>query len=134
MPLKKRALLAEYVDRAPVVNSYLHNDSFPVGSSARRGPHRLLRLESGDADDSRKPTSSLALGCRLGPFGTLPQYDMEYWPKDAKSYPSRHRREDARPDAARRRSPCSADAKAFAHVLLDAKRCVTGWELESPTQ
>jgi sulfoacetaldehyde acetyltransferase len=26
----------------------------------------------------------LALGTRLGPFGTLPQYGMEYWPKDAK--------------------------------------------------
>jgi sulfoacetaldehyde acetyltransferase len=26
----------------------------------------------------------LALGCRLGPFGTLPQYDMDYWPSDAK--------------------------------------------------
>jgi sulfoacetaldehyde acetyltransferase len=26
----------------------------------------------------------LALGSRLGPFGTLPQYDMDYWPKRAK--------------------------------------------------
>jgi len=26
----------------------------------------------------------LALGCRLGPFGTLPQYDIDYWPKGAK--------------------------------------------------
>ena len=26
----------------------------------------------------------LALGSRLGPFGTLPQYGMDYWPKDAK--------------------------------------------------
>jgi len=26
----------------------------------------------------------LALGTRLGPFGTLPQYGMEYWPKDAR--------------------------------------------------
>ena len=26
----------------------------------------------------------LALGTRLGPFGTLPQHDMDYWPKDAK--------------------------------------------------
>ena len=25
----------------------------------------------------------LALGTRLGPFGTLPQYGMEYWPNDA---------------------------------------------------
>ena len=26
----------------------------------------------------------LALGTRLGPFGTLPQHGIEYWPKDAK--------------------------------------------------
>ena len=26
----------------------------------------------------------LALGSRLGPFGTLPQYDIDYWPADAK--------------------------------------------------
>ena len=26
----------------------------------------------------------LALGTRLGPFGTLPQYGIEYWPKGAR--------------------------------------------------
>ncbi|EKT76230.1 sulfoacetaldehyde acetyltransferase, partial [Rhodococcus opacus M213] len=26
----------------------------------------------------------LALGTRLGPFGTLPQHGMDYWPKNAK--------------------------------------------------
>jgi thiamine pyrophosphate-dependent acetolactate synthase large subunit-like protein len=26
----------------------------------------------------------LALGTRLGPFGTLPQHGLDYWPKDAK--------------------------------------------------
>ena len=26
----------------------------------------------------------IALGCRLGPFGTLPQYDIDYWPSKAK--------------------------------------------------
>jgi sulfoacetaldehyde acetyltransferase len=26
----------------------------------------------------------VALGSRLGPFGTLPQYDMAYWPDNAK--------------------------------------------------
>src|SRR3546814_10636732 len=26
----------------------------------------------------------VALGSRLGPFGTLPQHGMDYWPKDAK--------------------------------------------------
>ena len=32
----------------------------------------------------KKADVVLALGCRLGPFGTLPQYDMVYWPKNAK--------------------------------------------------
>ncbi len=26
----------------------------------------------------------LALGTRLGPFGSLPQYGFDYWPKQAK--------------------------------------------------
>ena len=26
----------------------------------------------------------LALGSRLGPFGSLPQYGFDYWPKNAK--------------------------------------------------
>jgi len=26
----------------------------------------------------------LAIGTRLGPFGSLPQYDFDYWPKNAK--------------------------------------------------
>ena len=26
----------------------------------------------------------LALGCRLNPFGTLPQHGIDYWPADAK--------------------------------------------------
>ena len=26
----------------------------------------------------------LALGSRLGPFGSLPQYGFDYWPKTAK--------------------------------------------------
>ena len=26
----------------------------------------------------------LALGTRLGPFGTLPQHGIDYWPKNAK--------------------------------------------------
>ncbi len=26
----------------------------------------------------------LALGTRLGPFGSLPQYEFDYWPKTAK--------------------------------------------------
>jgi sulfoacetaldehyde acetyltransferase len=68
---------------APVVNSYLHNDSFPAshelwcGPLGYQGSKAAMRLIS-------KADVILALGTRLGPFGTLPQHDMDYWPKDAK--------------------------------------------------
>ena len=68
---------------APVANSYLHNDSFPashplwVGPLGYQGSKAAMQLIS-QAD------VVLALGTRLGPFGTLAQYGMDYWPKDAK--------------------------------------------------
>lgn len=68
---------------APVVNSYLHNDSFPANHSLWCGPlgyqgsKAAMKLIS-------KADVVLALGTRLGPFGTLAQYGMDYWPKDAK--------------------------------------------------
>jgi sulfoacetaldehyde acetyltransferase len=68
---------------APVVNSYLHNDSFPAshklwcGPLGYQGSKAAMKLIS-QAD------VVIALGTRLGPFGTLPQYNMDYWPKDAK--------------------------------------------------
>ena len=68
---------------APVVNSYLHNDSFPArhaqwcGPLGYQGSKAAMKLIS-QAD------VVIALGSRLGPFGTLPQYGMDYWPKDAK--------------------------------------------------
>ncbi|EAS40863.1 sulfoacetaldehyde acetyltransferase [Photobacterium profundum] len=68
---------------APVVNSYLHNDSFPAshplwcGPLGYQGSKAAMKLIS-QAD------VVVALGSRLGPFGTLPQHGMEYWPKDAK--------------------------------------------------
>ena len=74
--------LAERLDAA-VVNSYLHNDSFPASHPLWCGP---LGYQGSKA--SMKLISQadvvLALGTRLGPFGTLPQHDMDYWPKDAK--------------------------------------------------
>ncbi|MFA9420352.1 MAG: sulfoacetaldehyde acetyltransferase [Gammaproteobacteria bacterium] len=68
---------------AAVVNSYLHNDSFPAshplwcGPLGYQGSKAAMKLIS-------KADVVLALGTRLGPFGTLPQHDMDYWPKDAK--------------------------------------------------
>jgi sulfoacetaldehyde acetyltransferase len=68
---------------APVCNSYLHNDSFPashelaVGPLGYQGSKAAMKLIS-QAD------VVLALGTRLGPFGTLPQHGLDYWPKQAK--------------------------------------------------
>jgi sulfoacetaldehyde acetyltransferase len=74
--------LAELL-QAPVANSYLHNDSFPASHSLWVGP---LGYQGSKAAMKliAKADVVLALGTRLGPFGTLPQYGMEYWPKDAR--------------------------------------------------
>lgn len=68
---------------APVVNSYQHNDSFPASHPLWCGPLGYQGSKAGMKLISQADVV-LALGSRLGPFGTLPQYEMEYWPKDAK--------------------------------------------------
>jgi sulfoacetaldehyde acetyltransferase len=73
--------LAEHLG-APVVNSYLHNDSFPAGHPLACGPLGYQGSKAAMRVISQADVV-LALGTRLGPFGTLPQYDIEYWPKDA---------------------------------------------------
>ncbi|HKC17139.1 MAG TPA: sulfoacetaldehyde acetyltransferase [Steroidobacteraceae bacterium] len=68
---------------APVCSSYLHNDSFPashplaVGPLGYQGSKAAMKLIA-QAD------VVLALGTRLGPFGTLPQHGLDYWPKQAR--------------------------------------------------
>ena len=74
--------LAEYLN-APVVNSYLHNDSFPASHKLWCGPLGYQGSKAGMRLIS-KADVVVALGTRLGPFGTLPQHGMDYWPKDAK--------------------------------------------------
>ena len=68
---------------APVVNSYLHNDSFPAGHPLWCGPLGYQGSKAGMKLISRADVV-LALGTRLGPFGTLAQYGMDYWPEDAR--------------------------------------------------
>lgn len=67
---------------SPVANSYLHNDSFPASHPLWTGP---LGYQGSKAAMSlmSKADVVIALGTRLGPFGTLPQYGIDYWPKDA---------------------------------------------------
>lgn len=68
---------------APVVNSYLHNDSFPASHPLWAGP---LGYQGSKAAMKLIAQADVvvALGSRLGPFGTLPQHGMDYWPKNAK--------------------------------------------------
>jgi sulfoacetaldehyde acetyltransferase len=80
--LKETVALATYLT-APVVNSYLHNDSFPYDHKLGVGPIGYCGSKAAMRTIA-KADVILALGCRLGPFGTLPQYDIDYWPKDAK--------------------------------------------------
>ena len=74
--------LAERLN-APVVNSYLHNDSFPASHPLWCGP---LGYHGSKAAMKiiNKADVVIALGTRLGPFGTLPQYGFDSWPKEAK--------------------------------------------------
>ena len=74
--------LAELLD-APVVNSYLHNDSFPASHRLWCGPLGYQGSKAG-MELISKADVVLALGTRLGPFGTLPQHGLDYWPKNAK--------------------------------------------------
>jgi len=68
---------------APVAMTYLHNDAFPAdhplwcGPIGYMGSKAAMRLMS-EAD------VVLAIGTRLSVFGTLPQYDINYFPETAK--------------------------------------------------
>jgi sulfoacetaldehyde acetyltransferase len=68
---------------SPVVNGYLRNDSFPASHPLWAGP---LGYQGSKAAMKLIAQADvvLALGSRLGPFGTLPQHGLDYWPKDAK--------------------------------------------------
>ncbi|MGB3635597.1 MAG: sulfoacetaldehyde acetyltransferase [Rubrobacteraceae bacterium] len=74
--------IAEHIT-APVATSYLHNDAFPydhelaVGPVGYMGSKAAMNLLS-EAD------VVLALGTRISVFGTVPQYDLDWFPRDAK--------------------------------------------------
>ena len=80
--IKECAALAEYLS-APVVSSYLHNDSFPARHPLACGPLGYMGSKAA-MKLINKADVVLALGSRLGPFGTLPQYGFDYWPKNAR--------------------------------------------------
>ncbi len=68
---------------APVVTGYLRNDAFPASHPLWAGP---LGYQGSKAAMKLIAQADvvLALGSRMGPFGTLPQHGMDYWPKEAK--------------------------------------------------
>jgi len=68
---------------AAVCTSYLHNDSFPASHALWAGPLGYQGSKAAMKLIARADVV-LALGTRLGPFGTLPQYGLDYWPKQAK--------------------------------------------------
>jgi len=79
--LEVRAL-AEFLS-VPVANSYLHNDSFPASHELSVGPLGYCGSKAA-MELIAQADVVLALGCRLNPFGTTPQYGFDYWPKNAK--------------------------------------------------
>ena len=108
---------------AAVCNSYLHNDSFPashplaVGPLGYQGSKAAMKLIA-QAD------VVLALGTRLGPFGTLPQHGLDYWPRAAKII-----QVDSDPRVLGLVKPISVgihgDARAAALALLERLRART---------
>jgi len=80
--VKETRELAEYLSAA-VACSYLHNDAFPYDHELAVGP---LGYQGSKAamETIAQADVVLALGCRLGPFGTLPQHGLNYWPANAR--------------------------------------------------
>lgn len=113
--------LAEYLT-APVVNSYLHNDTFPASHRLAAGPIGYCGSKAAMRIIA-KADVVIALGSRLGPFGTLPQYDINYWPDNARiiqvdanaSVLGLSKRVDV---------ACAADVKEFTAELLNVIRAV----------
>ena len=68
---------------APVCNGYLRNDSFPASHPLWAGPLGYQGSKAAMKLISQADVV-IALGSRMGPFGTLPQHGMDYWPKEAK--------------------------------------------------
>jgi sulfoacetaldehyde acetyltransferase len=68
---------------APVVTGYLRNDAFPAKHPLWTGP---LGYQGSKASMKLIAQADvvIALGSRMGPFGTLPQHGLDYWPKNAK--------------------------------------------------
>ncbi|MFU2014526.1 sulfoacetaldehyde acetyltransferase [Peribacillus butanolivorans] len=74
--------IAEHLT-APVAVSYMHNDAFPADHPLAVGPIGYMGSKAA-MNTLKKADVILAVGTRLSVFGTLPCYDIEYFPKEAK--------------------------------------------------
>jgi len=74
--------MAEHL-AAPVACTYLHNDAFPCDHPLWTGPIGYMGSKAA-MRILQKADVILAIGTRLSYFGTLPQYDINYFPKTAK--------------------------------------------------
>ncbi|AXN41052.1 sulfoacetaldehyde acetyltransferase [Peribacillus butanolivorans] len=74
--------IAEHLT-APVAVSYMHNDAFPADHPLAVGPIGYMGSKAA-MNTLNKADVILAVGTRLSVFGTLPCYDIEYFPKEAK--------------------------------------------------
>jgi sulfoacetaldehyde acetyltransferase len=74
--------IAEYIT-APVAVSYMHNDAFPANHPLAVGPIGYMGSKAA-MNTIKEADVLLAIGTRLSVFGTLPCYDIDYFPKQAK--------------------------------------------------
>lgn len=74
--------IAEFLT-APAACSYMHNDAFPANHPLAVGPIGYMGSKAA-MRTLQKADVVLAIGTRLSVFGTLPCYDIDYFPKQAK--------------------------------------------------
>lgn len=74
--------IAEHLT-APVAASYLHNDAFPADHPLSVGPLGYMGSKAAMKFVSEADVV-LAIGSRVSVFGTVPQYDVDWFPKSAK--------------------------------------------------
>lgn len=74
--------LAEHLT-IPAAVSYMHNDAFPANHELSVGPIGYMGSKAA-MYTLQKADVVLAIGTRLSVFGTLPSYEIDYFPKNAK--------------------------------------------------
>ncbi|WP_010530052.1 sulfoacetaldehyde acetyltransferase [Lentibacillus jeotgali] len=74
--------IAEHLT-APGATAYMHNDAFPANHPLAVGPIGYMGAKSA-MYSLREADVVLAVGTRLSQFGTLPCYDIDYFPTHAK--------------------------------------------------